>query len=140
MLLASIITHISKAASFIRPTTFHALGFSLLVSNNMMDGLERVQRFYRILGDAIKISFTQLGDQVVISVDPASDELLPSAHAIDMTMASTLVFARQYVSRELSPARLELMRPKPGNPKKHQAFFNCEVKFNQNSNRLKKTN
>ena len=33
-----------KAASNVRPTTFHALGFALMVSSNILDALKRLHR------------------------------------------------------------------------------------------------
>jgi AraC-like DNA-binding protein len=118
-----------RAASHIRPTTFHALGFALMVSSSMMDALERLQRFYRIVSDAIDIKLQPVGDTLAISLDPSDELTRPSPEAFDMIVAAVIVYARILVPDGFDPVRVELRRAAPSVPDSYEKFFRAPVSF-----------
>lgn len=118
-----------QAATHIRPTTFHALGFAMMVSSSMMDALERLQRFYRIVSDAIDINLQQVGDTLAVSLDPTDERTRPPHEAFDMIVAAVVAFARVLSPDGFDPVRIELMRATPPTPHRYEDFFHAPVSF-----------
>ncbi|MBI9083380.1 MAG: AraC family transcriptional regulator [Desulfobacterales bacterium] len=125
-----------KAAAHIRPTTFHALGFALMVSSSMMDALERLQRFYRIVSDAIDIDLSPGDDTMTVYLDPTNEEARPSDEAFDMIVAAVVTFARILSPNGFAPLRVDLMRQAPIHPEAFENFFSSPVHFAAAHNRI----
>ena len=125
-----------KAASHIRPTTLHALGFALMVSSSMHDAFDRLHRFYRIVSDAIDVWFEYSEDAMAVCLDASDKAEAPSDEAIDMIMATVVSFARTLASDGFDPLRVELMRPRPAKPDAFERFFRSPVRFSAGLNRI----
>lgn len=125
-----------KAAMNVRPTTFHALGFALMVSSSMHDALERLHRFYRIVSDVIEITYEADGDTMVVSLDPADKPTQQPDEAFDMIVATVVSFARMLIDSEVTPLQVELIRKKPRRSKAFRDFFQAPVSFSKSHNRL----
>lgn len=124
------------AAAHIRPTTFHALGFALMVSSSMMDAFERLQRFYRIVSDAIDIDLKHDGSTLAVFLDPSDAQTRPPDEAFDMIVAVVVTFARSLSSTAFAPAQVDLMRHPPRHPEAFEAFFSSPVHFAADHNRI----
>lgn len=95
-----------KAAFHIKPTTLHALGFALLVSNNLLDSIKRMQRFYKIVSNAGTYEYSQENGQIIVTTASANQASQPSVQAFDMSLASGLLFARESLGKDISPYAL----------------------------------
>ncbi len=125
-----------KAAACIRPTTFHALGFALMVSSSLSDAFERLHRFYRIVSDAIHVRFEYPQGSIAVCLEASDKEEGPSDEAFDMIMASVVVFARILSSDAFQPLRVEFKRTRPSNPEAFYRFFRSPVVFRAAHNRI----
>jgi AraC-like DNA-binding protein len=125
-----------KAALNVRPTTFHALGFALMVSSSMYDALERLHRFYRIVSDVIEMRYASSQGEMAIYLDPADRPPQQPDEAYDMIVATVVSFARMLIERDLRPLKVEFIRGKPARPEEFEAFFNAPVLFNRDHNRV----
>jgi AraC-like DNA-binding protein len=125
-----------KAALNVRPTTFHALGFALMVSSSMNDALERLHRFYRIVSDVIEMRYASAQGAMEIYLDPADRPPQQPEEAFDMIVATVVSFTRMLIDSELRPLKVELIRKKPARPEEFKAFFKAPVLFNQDHNRI----
>ncbi len=101
------------AAANVRPTTFHALGFALMVSNSLVDAFERLRRFYRLVSDTIELSLEYFEDSIAISLNPGKKALQPANEAIDMAMATIVLFARMLQNDSLNPEKVEFRCDQP---------------------------
>jgi AraC-like DNA-binding protein len=124
------------AAANVGPTTLHALGFALMVSNSLMDAFERVRRFYRIVSDTIEVDLKTSEDLFVVSLNIDETEPHASSEALDMALAAIVLFARMLLSEELNPVNVEFMREKPKDTKLHDQIFKAPVAFNKPTNRI----
>ncbi|MFO8111835.1 MAG: AraC family transcriptional regulator [Desulfosalsimonadaceae bacterium] len=125
-----------NAASHIRPTTFHALGFALMVSSSMSDAFERLHRFYRIVSDAIDVWFEYTADTMAVCLDASDKEEAPAEEAFDMIMGAVVAFARTLAPDAFDPVRVECMRKKPAKPEAFFRFFRSPVLFSADCNRI----
>ncbi|MBW1892402.1 MAG: AraC family transcriptional regulator [Deltaproteobacteria bacterium] len=125
-----------RAAANIRPTTFHALGFAIMVSSSLMDAFERLRRFYRIVSDSVEVRFEYFKDTISFCFNPYDHMPQPSDEAFDMAMASIVLFARMLTNSELNPVKVDLRRKKPANPEKFIELFRSPVVFGAENNRI----
>ena len=113
-----------SVATFVRPTTFHALGFSVMASNTLNDVLKRLQKYYRIVTNAVDIKVEEIEDKIAISFNPYDEGPRPTDEAFDALMAAVFTFFRTLVSDDVETIKIELIRKEPKNAEKFRAFFN----------------
>lgn len=123
-----------KAASNVRPTTFHALGFALMVSSSMHDALERLQRFSRIVSDVTEVRFEPVGDTMAVYLNPTDQSTHLADEAFDMIMAAVVSFARTLIDGEFNPVKVEMIRKKPLDPDTFGTFFQSPVVYSSAHN------
>jgi len=125
-----------EAAAYVRPTTPHALGFAMMVSDSLIDAFKRLSRFYRIVSDTIKLELDYLDDLFVVSLNANEIAPHPANEALDMAMASIILFARTLLQIELNPDKVEFRREKPDNLTVYQQIFQSPVVFGAKTNRF----
>ena len=112
-----------KAASFIRPTTLHALGFSILVSENMRDSFERIQRFQKVVSNVIELTLESKDGLLIIELSASRNDVTLSDQIFDMVMAAGLIFARSHLNESVCPVRVEFKRGQPASLTLHNELF-----------------
>jgi len=125
-----------KAGTNILPTTFHALGFALMVSTNLRDAFKRLLRFYQIISNAIEVKSEYSKDTISYCLNPFDQMPQPADEDIDMGMASIVSFGRMLTNRELTPVKVELRRKAPANPQKFSEHFRSPIVFSSEKNRI----
>lgn len=117
-----------------RPTSAHAMGFSIWASNNLREAIERVQKFFKIYTTSCYCAFEKQGEQYLISSHayPAYQALInpEDLEAMISTILQTF--------RHLFPGRLEIYKvglSRPGPPKNvadFERFFKCPIEWGYN--------
>lgn len=125
-----------KAALHVRPTTFHALGFALMVSSSMEDALLRFHRFYRVVSDVIEVNFEYFEDRMAVYLNPRDRLAHLPAEAFDMIVAVFVSFARMLIDSKLNPEKVELIRKTPVRTEAFEDFFQSPVVFSRKHNRI----
>jgi len=125
-----------NAASNVRPTTFHALGFALMVSSTILDALKRLHRFYRIVSDVTEVKSEYIDNAMAVCLDPADRSARLPEEAFDMIVAAVVSFARMVVDDRLNPLKVELIREKPATSRQFEEFFQSPVMFSSQHNRI----
>jgi AraC-like DNA-binding protein len=123
-------------ASHVTPTTFHALGYSLVASPTLKEAFERLIRYFRIVTDAAELDFRRNGDEYhfVIHIDPNGPQ--PADESIDAFMSVNVRMCRGLYRREFSPLRVTLRRPAPGNLSSFERVFRAPLEFGAGENLL----
>jgi AraC-like DNA-binding protein len=121
-------------ASHVTPTTFHALGYSLVASATLKDAFERLLRYFRIVTDAAELGFRRAGEEYhfIIRIDPAGPQ--PAPEAIDAFMSVNLRMCRALYRREFAPLRVTLCRPAPPDPSAFARVFRAPLAFGADEN------
>lgn len=76
-----------RASQFVRPTTFHALGFAVYASATLRDALERLVRYSHVVTSSRELSLTIEGDIARLSIEGRPSGERPSYEAIDAVMS-----------------------------------------------------
>ncbi|MFT6915760.1 MAG: AraC-like DNA-binding protein [Motiliproteus sp.] len=117
-----------------RPTSAHAMGFSIWASNNLCEAIERVQKFFKIFTTSCYCSIEKRGDQYLISSHayPAYQSVIGSEDQEAM-FSTILQTFRHLVPGRLNVNRVGLSRPgPPANVADFERFFKCPIEWGYN--------
>ena len=99
-----------KVASYIRPTSFHAMSYGMSASSTLKEAFQRAQRYCHIVSDAVDYQFFLRGPEYHFIISPTTD--LGDA-PIDAVVGLYLRMCRSLIGREYSPLRIEFRRSPP---------------------------
>ena len=116
-------------ASHVAPTTFHALGYSIMASASLGDMLQRIVRYFRIATDASTLELRVDRDSCQLIVTPPTDDLQPAPESVDAFISLLVRTSRSLAGRELTPLRVALRRSAPAGHDCHRQILRCPVHF-----------
>lgn len=117
-------------ASSAAPTTFHALGYSIMASASLRDMLSRIVRYFRIVTDvsALEVRETAMAFELVVHTPETGVQ--PAPEAVDAFISLLVRTARGLAGRSLLPLRVCLRRARPAGTDCHERILRCPVEFN----------
>jgi len=118
-----------QTSRHISPTTFHALGLALAASSTLREMFQRVERYHRVVSDAMRLELHDQGDTSEVRLLLPAEHAPPAPEAID---AFTIIYVRSCRSRlgrEFSPLAVYLRRPAPADPQPWLDAFRAPVHF-----------
>lgn len=122
------------AGALITPNTLSVLGMAMWSACTLKEQLECFIRYQFILAKASRMTIVERDDQLIsttyIHLNPDGSFLVPE-FAQDAICAALHTLRRTLYRRSYSPLKVELMRSKPDNPARYEAFFGCPVAFGQ---------
>jgi len=124
-----------EVARHVSPTTFHALGFSILSSTTLREAFERIVRYFRLVSDGAGTSFERLDDAYRFSVNALYGEP-PAEEAIDALFAVVVRMGRTVTDRRFSPLLVELRREPPPDAMPFARCFRAQIVFGAPTNAL----
>lgn len=127
-----------EVAHFVCPTTFHALGFSLWASSNLLDALNRMIRFEVLLNDGCHLHLTKCKNNFnfTMQVKQVEQEDLVAPEGVDYFLGAVVKMFRDMTGDSFNPIKVKLIRPAPKDSSHWTQFFNCPVNFADSSNQL----
>ncbi len=116
------------ASRFVRPTTFHALGYAVFASTTLRDALHRLLRYSHLVSDAgeLELETSRSKARLKFVIRPGD---VPSAEALDGVMSLIVRTCRTLTDRSFSLLAVEQRRPEPLDPGPYDRFFRCPVSF-----------
>ncbi|MGI9308196.1 MAG: AraC family transcriptional regulator [Gammaproteobacteria bacterium] len=121
----------------VRPTTFHALGFSWLVSRSLHDSLQRLCRYYKVIATVpldLQLRARRNTYELEISY---SDPHYPSPEiAFDSFLASIVALCRTATTISFHPLAIELKNEDATRAKDYRAAFDVTPDFGAKRNAL----
>jgi len=119
----------------IRPTSFHALGFSWLVSQTLLGSLQRLCRYHRVISTApVQLSVEPYGDRYIFAANLNDPAHIPTDAAVDAFMAAFVQLCRTATDQHFCPLSIALRRADPGHVDEYIKFFGCPVSFDAEQN------
>ena len=117
------------AARCWHPSNLGALGFAWLSSSSLRTGLGRLERYWRLLGEAsaARLEESSAGLTVVLTgqrIDPESTDILT-----DFTMSILVDMCRMNAGSSLRPVTVHLQRERPKGAAVYRRHFGCAVHF-----------
>jgi len=125
-----------RLTQFFQANTYSALGLVIAASSNILEGLERTQKFSTLTSDAAVLSLEKNGNEVTLNADIPLINQPVADQAIEAFLTTIVCLFRQMSSREFSPKKVTFCHDKKQGTDDFQLFFNCEVAFNQPRNSL----
>jgi AraC-like DNA-binding protein len=121
-----------QAARCWHPAHLGVLGHAWLSSDTLRTGLERVARYYRLVGERgmTKVDVSRQGVKVCFRPNRGDPAAVPVAGVVaDIAMAVLLDMCRMNAGAALRPVAASLCRPKPEQSEGYERFFGCRVRF-----------
>lgn len=118
------------AGRHIRPTSFHALGYSWLASQTLLGALERLCRYVRVISTApIALAIKADGDTYVLTETLADPTHIPTDAAIDAFVAAIVQLCRTATDAHFSPLSVALERADEGTTSEYTSMLGCPVRL-----------
>lgn len=119
-----------SVSKFVQPTTFHALGYSVLASSSLRDALERSARYTQVVSDAARLRLERgpPGKTRLLLELPKGPEQAP-VEAADAALSLLVRTCRWLAGDRFLLVQAELSRPEPADISPYERFFRCPVSF-----------
>jgi AraC-like DNA-binding protein len=115
------------------PTTMYALGYAWLASGSLMEALNRLSRYGRIVNNAASSDLEEVDGTMELTIRPdkgVESQITVSPIAQDATMATLVHISRMIYGEEFNPVSIELTRPEPECLEEYMRYFQCPITFN----------
>lgn len=120
---------------FWHPTTLHALGYSWMASECLLEALQRTERYFRIVTNAGYVRLEETPDGFRFSLH-SHPKAYAAPEAIDAGMAMIIDMCRKAYGSNINPLRVSLQRSEPECKARFKAFFNAPIMFSAFENAL----
>lgn len=118
------------AGGRVRPTSFHALGYSWLASQTLLGSLQRLCRYVRVISTApIALAIEPAEDSFVLCETLADPDHPFTDAAGDAFVAAVLQLCRLATDPHFAPLAVELNHPDHGEAHLYVERFGCPVSF-----------
>jgi len=119
----------------IRPTSFHALGFSWLASQTLLGSLQRLCRYHKIISTApLQLAIEADGDRYIFAANMDDPAHIPTDAAVDAFTAAFVQLCRTATDQHFCPLSIALRRADPGHIDEYIRVLGCPVNFDAERN------
>jgi len=118
-----------RAARCWHPSNLGVLGHAWLASSTLRSGLQRLERYSRIVGEKAQIRVTDTRDGLRFSYDHRRRDPVLHAVGTDFMLSLVVDMCRMNHGASLRPAEVRLSRPKPAHTEPYRHFYGCLVHF-----------
>ncbi len=123
-----------RVAEFWHPTTMHALGYSWMASSSLMDALNRLIRYQRILTTVTTLHIEEDEEEVRLVIPMPTSPFPPAMEAIDGAIAVFIKMCRTSYGDEFNPLEIFLIRDEPGCAEEFNNFFRSPISYSSLEN------
>jgi len=124
---------------FVQPTTFHALGFSLMVSATLRDAWQRTERYYKVVSDVLDVRIEEYETESALCYVTIPGKKY-AKEAIDAFIATMIHLSTGITGGSAKPIRIEFERAEPTNRTRFETTFPCDIYFDTGRNKIFFTN
>lgn len=114
------------------PSNLHALGFAWLASRTVLEGLQRLARYHRMLTTAVDIDVRTEDHRVTLDLTPHH----MAQEGIDALLCAVVVMCRAMSDDEFHPAQVLMTRARPPCDAALERFFRCPITYGDALNEL----
>ncbi|MGG5286643.1 AraC family transcriptional regulator [Pseudomonas viridiflava] len=125
-----------RVSRFVSPTTFHALGYTLVASGSLREVFERIVRYHSMAEDSLELDFRAAGERYEFRFTAPTSTQLPTHELLDAFAAIYVRTCRNRLGRNYAPLAIHLQRPQPENPQPWLELFRAPLFFSASENRL----
>ena len=121
-----------RAARCWHPSNLGALGHAWLASSTLRTGLQRLERYSRILGEKAQLKITDTRDGMRLAYDHRRRDPVLRAIGTDFVLSLVLDMCRMNYGASLRPVEVRLSRARPGDTEPYRHFYGCPIHFEAN--------
>ena len=119
-----------KTGWYARPVDFYAFGFSWLASATLLDGMQRLCRYYRTLSTAaVEVELREDGDLYALAASFPDPSRCPPKEGIDAGMTALLKLCKVVTGEEVYPKRIELVCENTVHPDDYREHLGAPISF-----------
>jgi AraC-like DNA-binding protein len=112
----------------ILPTNLHAVGYAILASHTLLDGLDRLARYDRMLTTGLDLRIDADTDPVELSIFEVQLHTMPQ-EGIDAAFCVVLNLCRAVTDRAFKPLSVAMTRSQPPCAPALAEFFGCAIAY-----------
>jgi len=118
-----------RAARCWHPSNLGVLGHAWLASSTLRTGLQRLERYGRVLGERAQLKLTDTRDGLRFAYDHRRRDPMLRAIGTDFVMSLVLDMCRMNYGASLRPVEVRLSRARPGDTEPYRHFYGCPIHF-----------
>ena len=119
-----------------RPASFDVVGYVMMSSANLGEGLTRLMRYLRILGDAHGATLSREGEHARLTLEIFGGRLPIPRQRYESTLLGFLTFCRWVTGPALQPIQVTLTQATPAYLQPYRDAFMCPLQFNAKINSI----
>jgi AraC-like DNA-binding protein len=112
----------------ILPANLHAVGYAVLASRTLRDGLDRLDRYDRMVSTGWDIRVREAGDQLEVSIHEVRPNTMPQ-EGLDASICTLVNMCRAVTDPEFKPRSIVMTRAEPPCANSLAQFFGCPVTY-----------
>lgn len=116
-------------AQGVRPSSFSVVGYALMSSRTLRDGLSRLVRYQRIIAEGADLSLRAETQGYVLSLAIHGDRLPPAPQSSEASLAYLLTFCRWVAGMSVQPLQVRIRGAAPANPAPYLQVFGNTLQF-----------
>lgn len=116
------------------PTTFHALGFAFLAADFLLEGMERLARYARLVNNSFNMEVAPDGPYFGLRFYPESEKQFSHPLANDAAHAALLTMCRLLMGEGFHPIEVQMIRPAANFRPRLESEFGCPCQFDCEAN------
>jgi len=117
------------AAACWHPTNLGALGHAWLASSSLRRGLERLRRYWALIGQRSALGLRDEPGGVAVLLDLPRTEPRIAAITTDMCFSVIVDMCRVNAGEAFAPLEVRLMRAAPADAEPYRSFYRCPTRF-----------
>src|SRR4029434_6431228 len=114
-----------RAARCWHPSNLGALGHAWLTSSTLRTGLQRLERFTRVLGERARVRITNGRDGLRLTYDHRRRDPMLQAIGVDFMLSLVVDMCRMNYGASLRPVEVRLCRKRPAHAEPWKHFSGC---------------
>lgn len=111
-------------------------GYLLSNSQTLAQAFQHAQRYFPIIQEDSALTCLEANNEFHISYQVTLPEVVANHQDVVFTLATCILFIRQYCGQDWLPTRVLLTSPPPSDTSQHKTVFGEGVHYNQNVNRI----
>jgi AraC-like DNA-binding protein len=118
-----------RASKYIRQTTFHALGYSVLASSTLQEAVERLVRFNHVVSDVANLELVREGElaRLLVVLKPGYES--GGREAMDAILSLITRALRLLCGPDFFLESVAMRRPEPSDRAPYERLFRCAIQF-----------
>ncbi|PRA71266.1 AraC family transcriptional regulator [Pseudomonas sp. MYb187] len=116
-------------ARAVRPSAFHVVGYAVMSSHTLLEGIESLVRYQRIIGEGADLALQATDEGYDLTLAIHGDRLPSTRQSAEGSLAYFLAFCRWLANRPLQLRRVCFRSEAPQDPGPYAEVFQAPLQF-----------